>query len=102
MHVYFPFPFCIPAFSLAFLPSSHSLSTLCVPLFSPTILVLFVRVFSRTVRDPLTNLMSLMGRLVDLAGNLLMSGVDGMISAGKVKDVSMSGERRELADAHSH
>ncbi|KAJ7330838.1 hypothetical protein DFH08DRAFT_1021849 [Mycena albidolilacea] len=55
--------------------------TLCVPLFSPTsFLSLF---FSRTVRDPLTSLMSLMGRLVNLTGNLLISGVDGMISAGK-------------------
>ncbi|KAJ7723029.1 hypothetical protein B0H14DRAFT_3520144 [Mycena olivaceomarginata] len=81
MHVYFPFPFCISAFSLAFLPS-HLLCSLILSNLFP-ILVLFVRVFSRAVRDPLTNLMSLMGRLVDLAGNLLISSVDGMISAGK-------------------
>ncbi|KAF7334577.1 CNDP dipeptidase [Mycena venus] len=43
-------------------------------------------VFGRTVHEPMTDLISLMGRLVDPAGNILVPGVDDMVSAADVEE----------------
>lgn len=38
-------------------------------------------VFGRTVHEPMTDLIHLMGRLVDNQGNILIPGVDEMVAA---------------------
>ncbi|KAJ7685640.1 hypothetical protein DFH06DRAFT_1264782 [Mycena polygramma] len=43
-------------------------------------------VFGRTVHEPMTDLISLMGRLVDPAGNILVPGVDDMVSAADAEE----------------
>ncbi|KAJ7687614.1 hypothetical protein B0H17DRAFT_1160434 [Mycena rosella] len=43
-------------------------------------------VFGRTVHEPMTDLIALMGRLVDPAGNILVPGVDDMVSAADLEE----------------
>ncbi|KAJ6545620.1 hypothetical protein B0H19DRAFT_1267020 [Mycena capillaripes] len=42
--------------------------------------------FGRTVHEPMVDFISLMSRLVDSAGNILVSGVDDMVSAADVEE----------------
>ncbi|KAK7059796.1 CNDP dipeptidase [Favolaschia claudopus] len=43
-------------------------------------------VFGRTVHEPMTDLISLMSRLVDQGGNILVPGVDDMVSAADTEE----------------
>ncbi|KAJ7920592.1 hypothetical protein B0H13DRAFT_2230755 [Mycena leptocephala] len=43
-------------------------------------------VFGRTVHEPMTDLISLMSRLVDSAGNILVPGVDDMVQAAGMEE----------------
>ncbi|KAJ6545630.1 hypothetical protein B0H19DRAFT_1168109 [Mycena capillaripes] len=43
-------------------------------------------VFGRTVHEPMTDLISLMSRLVDSAGNILVPGVDDMVSVADAEE----------------
>ncbi|KAJ7762208.1 hypothetical protein B0H16DRAFT_1248066, partial [Mycena metata] len=46
-------------------------------------------VFGRTVHEPMTDLISLMSRLVDAQGRILVPGVDDMVSAAGVEERSI-------------
>ncbi|KAJ6587365.1 glutamate carboxypeptidase [Mycena sp. CBHHK59/15] len=43
-------------------------------------------VFGRTVHEPMTDLVAIMGRLVDPAGNILVPGVDDMVSVADAEE----------------
>jgi len=43
-------------------------------------------VFGRTVHEPMTDLIKIMGTLVDVKGNILIPGVDEMVSAAGVEE----------------
>ncbi|KAJ7834379.1 hypothetical protein B0H14DRAFT_2798608 [Mycena olivaceomarginata] len=46
-------------------------------------------VFGRTVHEPMTDLIALMGRLVTSAGDILVPGVDDMVSAADAEELAL-------------
>ncbi|KAJ7928320.1 hypothetical protein B0H13DRAFT_2311603 [Mycena leptocephala] len=62
----------------------HSFLSSVVVTSTRTLVFPAAGVFGRTVHGPMTDLIALMGRLVSLAGNILVPGVDDMVSAADV------------------